>query len=43
MDPPLSDPTPRIDPLKPIRAPSPPDDPPQDNVRLNGFCVCPYI
>jgi hypothetical protein len=39
MEPPISVPMPRHEPLKPIRAPSPPEEPPAVNVLLNGFVV----
>lgn len=39
IEPPISDPIPSILPLKPINAPSPPDEPPQVSVELKGFVV----
>jgi len=39
IDPPMSEPIPRILPLNPINAPSPPDDPPLVSVVLKGFVV----
>jgi hypothetical protein len=39
IDPPISVPIPKHDPLNPTSAPSPPEDPPGVNVVLNGFVV----
>lgn len=41
IDPPMSDPIPTNDPPVPIRAPSPPDDPPLVRSLLSGFEVEP--
>lgn len=37
--PPMSVPNPRGEPLRPIRAPSPPDEPPLERLRFVGFHV----
>jgi len=39
MDPPISVPKPTIEPLKAMRAPSPPEEPPQDSLLLCGLTV----
>lgn len=39
IEPPISEPIPKILPLNPTNAPSPPDDPPLVSVVLNGFVV----
>lgn len=39
IDPPISVPIPRIEPRRPTRAPSPPEDPPAVRVVLCGFTV----
>jgi len=39
IDPPMSVPIPRHEPLNPIKAPSPPDEPPGVKVELYGFVV----
>lgn len=43
IEPPKSDPTPIGLPRNPIKAPSPPLDPPQEKDRLNGLLVVPII
>lgn len=43
IEPPISDPTPSGAHLKPIEAPSPPDEPPGVRVRLYGLSVVPVM